>query len=139
MLVDWQLFRPTSPVFDLSYFFYNISTEETLNKLDSYLDIYYAELCDGIEKLGSDPEVLYPKRIFREEWKKHCKFGFAFAFLLVKLMLAKQDEAPKVDEIDYENLKDADKVDLFPKFENEKEYEKRIRMLGQYMVDHDYL
>lgn len=54
-------------------------------------------------------------------------------------MLAKQDEAPKVDEIDYENLKDADKVDLFPKFENEKEYEKRIRMLRQYMVDHDYL
>lgn len=139
MLVDWQLLRPASPVFDVSYFFYTIATEESLNKLDAYLELYYDELCKHMKELGSDPEVLYPKIIFDKEWKQHCKYGFAMTFALLKFMLANKDEIPKMDNIDFENLKETDRVELFTKFANEDEYVKRLRTIAQFLVDRDYI
>ncbi|GJQ82630.1 hypothetical protein Trydic_g19650 [Trypoxylus dichotomus] len=136
VLVDWQLLRPLSPTFDISYFFYTIASEESLAKLDSYLETYYAELTDQLKQMGSDPEVVYPKEIFEKEWKKHCKYGFAMAFLLIKIMLAKQDEVPKMNEVDFEST---EKIEFFSKFDNEAEFAKRIRTLARFMIDRDYI
>ncbi|KRT78397.1 hypothetical protein AMK59_7337, partial [Oryctes borbonicus] len=132
MLVDWQLFRPLSPVFDISYFFYTIASEKALAKLDTYLEMYYAELTDQLKQMGSDPEMLYPKEVFLKEWKQYCKFGFGISFMLIKIMLASKDEAPKMDEIDFENV---ERVELFTKFDNEAEFLRRMRILAQFMID----
>ncbi|GJQ82634.1 hypothetical protein Trydic_g19652 [Trypoxylus dichotomus] len=136
MLVDWQLFRPLSPVFDISYFFYTIASEASLAKLDSYLETYYGELTDQLKRMGSDPEVVYPKKIFYKEWKQYCKFGFGMAFMLIKVMLVKKDEVPKFDEFDFEK---SESHELFSKFDNEAEYVRRLRTLAQFMVDRDYI
>ncbi|GJQ82632.1 hypothetical protein Trydic_g19651 [Trypoxylus dichotomus] len=136
MLVDWQVIRPLSPVFDISYFFYTIATETSLAKLDSYLEMYYVELTDQLKQLGSDPETVYPKEIFHKEWKQHCKYRFALAFILVKFMLAGKDEVPKTDEFDFDS---AQKIEFFSKFDNEAEFVRRIKILSRFMVARDYI
>ncbi|KAK9712055.1 Ecdysteroid kinase-like family [Popillia japonica] len=50
MLIDWQLLRQASPVFDISYFFYTIASEDALNNLDDYLRIYHEELSKRITR-----------------------------------------------------------------------------------------
>ncbi|KRT78396.1 phosphotransferase, partial [Oryctes borbonicus] len=44
MIVDWQMLRPASPAIDVSHFLYTIASQESLARLDSHLEVYYAEL-----------------------------------------------------------------------------------------------
>lgn len=131
--------RPTSPVIDLSYFLYTISSEESLAKTQTYLDIYYEELSEEIRKLGSDPDVCYPRTVFDEEWKQRCKFGFAAAFLLLKLMLASGDEIPDMESLDLNNMADAERMEFLTKMNNVTEVVRRLRVLGHFMVDNGYI
>lgn len=139
MLVDWQALRSSSPVFDISYFFYGIASEEALSKLNYYLDVYYTELSESIKELGSNPDVLYPKNIFEKEWRNYCKYGFASAFTIIKFMLVKEDEVVVTSDIDYKSLEGSDLVQYFSKYDDEAEYVRRIRILCQFMIDNDYL
>ncbi|KAK9732378.1 Ecdysteroid kinase-like family [Popillia japonica] len=139
MLVDWQLLRPTSPVFDLSYFYLTIATEESLNKLDYYLDVYYGELSRHLKELGSDPEVLYPKSVFEKEWKQHCKYGFAMAFILLKFMLVNKADVPKFEEFDIEEINKSDTMPFFTNFDKDDEYVKRLRTIAECMIARNYI
>lgn len=132
MQIDWQITQPASLVHDLSYFFYTTASEEALAKLDTYLDVYYTELCEEIKRLGSDPTVLYPRSVFDDEWKRYCKYGFTMCFMLFKVMLANKDEVPQMDVGNPEDQ-------LFKKLNKEDEYTRRIRILTEFMVDKDYL
>ncbi|KRT78402.1 phosphotransferase, partial [Oryctes borbonicus] len=139
MLIDWQVLRSASPAYDLSYFFYTIASQESLTNLNSHLEIYYEELSEQIRQLGSNPEILYPEDVFRNEWRRCSKYGFALAFVLLKFMLANKDEVPKLENIGLENLKVGENIGLFPKYENEEEYLGRVKMLAGFMVDNDYI
>ncbi|GJQ73416.1 hypothetical protein Trydic_g15884, partial [Trypoxylus dichotomus] len=56
-LIDFQAVKLNSPVLDLCYVFYAAaSSEESLAKLDWYLDVYHQSLSNTIKELGSDPE-----------------------------------------------------------------------------------
>lgn len=135
MQLDWQLIEVASPIYDISYFFYTVASEEALSKLDDYLKFYHSELMEHIKKLGSDPEDLYPFHVLEEEWKKYSKYGFALAFMVLKVMLVNQDEVPKMEEIDFEN----GAVEMFPKFDNEEEYVRRIKVLAEFLMKNDYI
>lgn len=134
--VDWQLVQEASLVYDLSYFFYTTASEETLAKADAYLDIYYNELSEEIKRLGSDPNILYPRSVFDDEWKRFCKFGFAMSFMLLRIMLASKEEVPQVEKIDMEK---PDEVEFFKNLNKEDEYGRRIKALTEFMVDRNYL
>ncbi|GJQ82624.1 hypothetical protein Trydic_g19645 [Trypoxylus dichotomus] len=139
MIVDWQMLRPASPAVDVSHFLYTIASQESLNRLDSHLETYYAELSEQIKTLGSDPESLYPKEVFEKEWKQFCMYGFAMAFALIKYMLIKEDEIPNLETFEFEDTKSTKKLTLFPKFDNEEEYLRRLRILARFMVDRGYI
>ncbi|GJQ82625.1 hypothetical protein Trydic_g19646 [Trypoxylus dichotomus] len=136
MIVDWQLFRSSSVVYDISHFFYTTAAEESLSKLQDYLEVYYAELSSEMKKLGSKPEILYPREIFEEEWRTLSKYGFTIAIVILKFMLSNQDEVLQIDKIDFDKTKE---VELFKKFDNEDAYIKRVKTLAQFMVDKGYI
>lgn len=83
-LIDFQATNLTSPMWDISYFFYtSASSEENLAKLDSYLEIYYDALSSTIKELGSDPETMYPKYLMEEHWKVFSRFSLIMAILFL--------------------------------------------------------
>ncbi|KAI4466587.1 hypothetical protein MML48_2g00002817 [Holotrichia oblita] len=133
MQLDWQLVEVASPVYDISYFFYTTASQEALSKLDDYLEFYYSELSEQIQKLGSDPKYLYPFSAFKKEWKLYCKFGFALAFMVFRVMLANPDEVPDMTEMH------RNEVGIFDKFVNEEEYMKRIKLLAELLVERNYI
>ncbi|KAK9712053.1 Ecdysteroid kinase-like family [Popillia japonica] len=57
MMIDWQLLRPASPVYDMSYFFLTISPEELLNRTDEFLKVYHDELSRRIRELGDNNTI----------------------------------------------------------------------------------
>lgn len=135
--IDWQLIRESSPVFDVSYFFYTIASEEALQKLDYHLKVYHDELRYRIKQLGSDPDVLYPEKVFREEWKQHCKFGYAMAFVLIKMMLSDKDEVTNIEGMDWSSAEESEK--MIPKLKDETEFLRRMRALTVHMITNDFI
>lgn len=86
-LIDFQLIREGSPVFDLSYFFYTGGTKELFNKLNDFLKIYHDSLSKNLRELGSDPEKLYPFEQLQEDWKNYGLFGVVLSLFILKVKL----------------------------------------------------
>ncbi|KRT78401.1 hypothetical protein AMK59_7341, partial [Oryctes borbonicus] len=137
LLIDWQLLRQASPVFDISYFFYTISSQEGLDNLNHYLELYYQELRERIKGLGSDPDTLYPLHVFRKEWKENSKYGFAMAFMLVRMMLSADDEIVSMEGLDFGNAEDMQR--MYPKLKEEDEFIRRMKALAEHMIKNDFL
>ncbi|KAI4470023.1 hypothetical protein MML48_1g14949 [Holotrichia oblita] len=137
VLIDWQLLREASPVFDFSFFVYTIASAEVLDNLSYYLDFYYKHLSDTIRELGSDPDVMYPKDVFEREWKQHGKYGFGMAFISVRMMLAAKDEVMKMEEINLANTHDVSKMYL--KFKKQKEFTARMKLLAEHVIKNNLL
>ncbi|GJQ82639.1 hypothetical protein Trydic_g19657 [Trypoxylus dichotomus] len=137
VLIDWQMLREATPVFDISYFFYTIASQEGLDNLDHYLEIYYQELRERIKDLGSDPDELYPLHVFRKECKEHLKYGFAMAFMLVRMMLSAEDEVVSMEGLDFANAEDLQK--MYPKLKREDEFIWRMKALAEHMIKNNLL
>lgn len=72
-----------------------------------------------------------------EEWKKHCRFGFAIGIFIIKAILSKEDETLNWGEMD---LQDVGKLgNVFSKYDNQDEYMRRVKVLARYLMQHDYL
>lgn len=136
-LIDWQLLREASPVFDISFFVYTIAAPEVLDNLTQYLDFYYQHLSETISELGSNPDVLYPKSVFDQEWKQHGKYGFGMAFISVRMMLAGNDEVMKMEEINLANTEDVSK--MYAKFKKQKEFIARMKFLAKHVIKNNLL
>ncbi|KAI4466585.1 hypothetical protein MML48_2g00002815 [Holotrichia oblita] len=137
MLIDWQLLRQALPVFDISYFFYTIASEEALNNLDNYLRIYHKELCKRMRDLGSDPDILYPFKILQQDWKQHGKYGFAMSFMLIRMMLSATDEVVSMEGVDFDNAEDCER--MYPKIKNEDEFIRRMKILAEHVIKNEFL
>lgn len=101
-LVDFQITRAGSPVYDLSYFFYTGGNEEIFDKLEDYLKVYHDSLSTNIRQLGSDPEKLYPFKQLQDDWKRYGVFGALFSLILVKVKLLEQKDVEKAVKDDEE-------------------------------------
>lgn len=143
MLVDWQLMRHGSPAIDLGYFFYPIATEATIEKYEYYMKIYHETLSNGIRQLGSDPEILYPYLVFKDEWRKFVKYGFAMSFIIIEGLLMEKDEIPNHEENPdvYNTTNDGqgDGQYTTPPMKNEKLFQARVKTILKHFVKHDLL
>lgn len=111
------MIRFASPIYDLSYYFYPISTPEILENFQKFLDIYYEELSRQIRNLGSDPEIVYSRHTFMKEWREHSQYGFAMAAILMKLKLS----------------------GIRSTWDRQQEFSKRMRALAEHFVDNNFV
>lgn len=95
-LIDFQIVRPGTPVYDLSYFFYTGGNKELFDNLDEYLKVYHESLSTNIRELGSDPEKLYPFKQLKEDWKNYGMFGTIFSLMLTKVKLLKSEDVQDI-------------------------------------------
>ncbi|XP_066151968.1 uncharacterized protein [Euwallacea fornicatus] len=93
--VDHQLTRDSTPVHDLSYFFYAGAAKKDLDKLDQYLDIYHDSFCSFARELGSDPEKLLPLKALKTDWKEHSLFGIRMGLMLWQIKLIPKENIVK--------------------------------------------
>lgn len=91
-LLDHQLLRDTTPVHDLSYFFYSGASKVDFDKLDEYLEIYYRSFSSFAKELGFDPNDLLPFEALKSDWKNFAFLGVYMGILLweVKFMSKKE-------------------------------------------------
>ncbi|XP_017753218.1 PREDICTED: uncharacterized protein LOC108545910 [Eufriesea mexicana] len=108
LMLDFQLARCASPILDISTCIYACTDKALWNeKFDTLLESYYAELCNTISLLGSDPKKLYPWDTFMNEVKEQFVFGMIFAMEIIPVSLL--DES---DTLDLDNISDENGVDI---------------------------
>ncbi|XP_066137708.1 uncharacterized protein [Euwallacea fornicatus] len=91
-LIDFQLVYVSTPVHDLSYFFYSGASKDDMDKVDQYLDLYYDTFSLFVKELGADPQEIYPYEVLKEEWKKYSLMGLIMGIgVSVKKLLDKNN------------------------------------------------
>jgi len=111
-LVDFQLCRESTPIHDLSYFFYSGASESDLNQLEHYLDIYHKSLTATIRENGENPDNIFPYNVLISEWKENALFGVLMGIYVWQIKLS-----PKEDYIDdlKEQVESANDMENFMK------------------------
>ncbi|KAJ3666342.1 hypothetical protein Zmor_001790 [Zophobas morio] len=135
-ILDWQLIRYSSPVFDLSYLLFACLSEEDIYDMEQIKKHYHESLLEHLEKLGSCTS-LYPVHQFLEEWRKHGKFGLLIVTLVHKICLAETNEIPDVGEA-------ADKGDdiatgFGQPIKNTTDYKKRMKYIIKYAAENNLI
>ncbi|XP_066259727.1 uncharacterized protein [Euwallacea similis] len=74
-LIDFHLVYVSTPVHDLSYFFYSGASKKDMEKIDQYLELYYDTFSSFVKELGADPQEIYPYRALKEDWKRYSLLG----------------------------------------------------------------
>ncbi|KAJ3649967.1 hypothetical protein Zmor_021680 [Zophobas morio] len=108
-LLDFQLVFASTPVHDLSYFFYTSGCKKLFDKLEEYLDIYYQSFSKFASELGCDPHKLLPREMLSQDWKKYSQFGMMLSTILTKIKLISKEDSIKIIEA-ADNQKEGDKV-----------------------------
>ncbi|XP_066245437.1 uncharacterized protein [Euwallacea similis] len=91
-LIDFQMGRESSPVHDLSYFFYSSACKDDFDALEEYLKIYYNELSRVIKTFGENPEEILPFDKLIQEWKDNALLGVILAFYLWEFKLLDKEK-----------------------------------------------
>ncbi|CAG9802882.1 unnamed protein product [Chironomus riparius] len=99
-LLDFQIIRHVSPVTDLMYYIFCCTKKSLRDKhYQEFLNVYYEELCSFIQRLGSDPEQLFPREAFESHLKKFGKFGLIMAMAVLPLFTSDVDDIPDMEEL----------------------------------------
>lgn len=105
--------------------------------MDAVLKKYYDTLSDFLEKLGSDPNTVYPIEQFFEEWKTHCKFGVLFSTFVMKICSTEKDEVVDLGQA-AESGKDF--VDSFNyRLKDNSNLIKRLRPIIKYVTQNNLI
>ncbi|CAH1173639.1 unnamed protein product [Phaedon cochleariae] len=80
-IIDFQLIRTGTVVYDISYCIYSDGCKKTLDDLEHYLQVYHHSLSESLRGYDLDPEEVYPYDIFKEEWKRYSKLGLILGIL----------------------------------------------------------
>lgn len=125
---------------DLAYFFYcSAITQENLDKLDFYLDYYYDNLNDYVKKLGSDLAKIYPYEIFKDNWRRYCKYGIMMSLCISRIVLAQSGETLNVAEKVRTDPEEARKALFTVNLSNNDEYIERMSRVLKHAVNNKYL
>lgn len=129
-LLDFQFCRESTPVHDLSYFFYSGASKEDLDNLESHLRTYYNSFSNFVKKLGGDPNEIFSFEVLLNEWKQNALMGVLIGIGIWQLKLVPKEE---FQEVLMENNKDLLAEDrgkswqsLFRKVNESAEYQERI-------------
>ncbi|XP_066245592.1 uncharacterized protein [Euwallacea similis] len=74
-LVDFQVTRETSPIHDLSYFFYSGASKADMDVLEDYLKIYHKSFSEVIEYFGEKVQEIMSYSTLLSEWKENALLG----------------------------------------------------------------
>ncbi|XP_063703520.1 uncharacterized protein LOC134833210 [Culicoides brevitarsis] len=130
-LLDFQIIRYASPVTDLCYFFFTCTSSVFRRQhFQHLLDLYYEILNCLINKLGSNPDVVFPKSVFKEHMQRFGMFGVMMAVMLLPIFVAKSEEAPDLEKA-AEKIADGEDVSKMSEEETSADtilaYNKRMR------------
>ncbi|CAG9802883.1 unnamed protein product [Chironomus riparius] len=134
-LLDFQIMRYSSPCLDLMYYIFCCTTKSLRDKhYQDFLNVYYVELCDFIQRLGSDPNKLFPHEAFLKHLKQFGKFGFIMAMIVLPIFTSDASDIPDMDELaeNFKKIGDSEQVDkdVF-NFTTEKTFDRYAeRMIG---------
>lgn len=114
-LIDWQIVQFCSPAMDISYFLFS-STDPTLRDehYDDLLHVYYDNLAETLQRLGSDPEKLFKYSDLMDQLKKYAQYGFIMSPMLIQVVTAKPSDIPDLNELAQQI--DNDKLEDFESF-----------------------
>ncbi|KAK5642409.1 hypothetical protein RI129_008576 [Pyrocoelia pectoralis] len=94
-LIDWQLARIASPVFDILWFIFICTGQELRNRHYKYLlHEYYGSLSTLLRQLGSDPEKLLPFDVLMSDLKQFAPFGLYGAIWIAALNMTESTDIP---------------------------------------------
>ncbi|KAK9872361.1 hypothetical protein WA026_017818 [Henosepilachna vigintioctopunctata] len=136
-LLDWQLSTTGSPILDISYFFYACSSKHCMDNYNSFLKVYYDSLTAMLNQFGVKIEEIMSFKDLQLQWRIYSKYGMYMAILIIKIMLAKQEEAPELKEMVKENKHMMNMFDV--EISNEEEYNKRISNIINHMVRNKFI
>uniref|UniRef100_A0A182NQG5 CHK kinase-like domain-containing protein n=1 Tax=Anopheles dirus TaxID=7168 RepID=A0A182NQG5_9DIPT len=128
VLFDWQTARYVSPILDLAYYMLCCTEEEFRRKhYDEMMNVYYSSLATLLERLGHDPQQVFPRTAFLRQLRQYGRFGLLMATFLVPMLCTRNEDLPDMDEtaqmfVETENVD----IAIYTKNANQSAYRKRM-------------
>ncbi|EFA06725.1 hypothetical protein TcasGA2_TC009656 [Tribolium castaneum] len=137
-IIDWQIARYTSPVFDLSYFLFSCLSERDLGNLDDILATYFDSFTRHLKSLGiSEPKLLYSKNEFLKDWTRFCKFGILMSTLLMKVVSTDKDEVMDIAEAAEKGKSITES--FLNEIRDKDNFKRRMRAIIEYVVKNNLI
>ncbi|XP_049830761.1 uncharacterized protein LOC126272167 isoform X2 [Schistocerca gregaria] len=138
-LIDFQMSRLANPVCDLSFFLYSSTSKEFReSNISDLLKTYHQSLSDMIQDLGSDPQVVYPYKIFEAEVKQFSTFGFIMSLEAVAESTLDDQDKPKPSLMEGEEFIPFHEIWKFPPLTN-KQTIKRLADNVKYAIENGHI
>lgn len=136
-ILDWQLSSTGSPIIDLAFFFYTCSSEEVIQNYKKHLDVYYNGVIEMLKQFSIEPNQVFPRNAFDDEWKKYAQTGLYKALFFINISLADTSEAPDLQE---ETKNGANVLDLMTtNIGNKEAYGRRIKNIVYHLMDNELI
>lgn len=120
-IIDWQLARYCSPIFDLFFNLFSVTTKELRDKHFNYLiNLYYASLSTTIRKLGSDPDQLFSYADFQRESQKLGIIFLIYAPFTLQFVIADPDDLHDIEEYN-QRISNGETLNIIKEFQREKQ------------------
>lgn len=107
-----------------------VSSTDQAAQFADLLEYYYENLSKNISELGSDPNKLFPRSKFQEQWKMFSTVGYLFSICFLFVILCDKNEAPAFSECSNEEEMKQVMMKVTPK--DKKSYRERILSLSKY-------
>ncbi|EFA06727.1 hypothetical protein TcasGA2_TC009658 [Tribolium castaneum] len=137
-ILDWQIARYTTPIFDLSYFLFSCVSGRDFEELDDILATYFDSFTGHLKSLGiSEPELLYSKNEFLKDWTRFCKYGILMSTFLMKVVSTDKDEVVDIAE-NAEKGKNIEDVFL-NEIRDKDNFKNRTKVIIQYAIKNNLI
>ncbi|XP_049830763.1 uncharacterized protein LOC126272167 isoform X3 [Schistocerca gregaria] len=138
-IIDFQMSRWANPVCDLSFFLYSSTSKEFRDSnISDLLKTYHQSLSEMIQDLGSDPQVVYPYKIFEVEVKQFSTFGFIMSLEAVAESTLDDQDKPKPSLMEGEEFIPFHEIWKFPPLTN-KQTIKRLADNVKYAIENGHI
>ncbi|XP_066145024.1 uncharacterized protein [Euwallacea fornicatus] len=116
-LIDFQLSQVSSPIHDLSYFFYSGASKEDMDILEDYLKIYHKTFSKVIEHYGEKVDEIMSYSTLLSEWKENALLGVFLGLYLWQIkLLPRENYVDDLKEATNKNNSIDEMMNLLDKF-----------------------
>ena len=106
ILIDYQLSKNFSPVYDLYFLFFQCTDHELrIRRFYDWLDYYHSEFDKSLSNYGLKANYVYSRDQMDADMKRYGKLGFGSSVLIATLLTIKPEEAARMkDAMENERL-----------------------------------
>lgn len=109
-LVDWQLTRYASPVLDVLHYVFTATDKQLRDEhYPSLLQLYYSTIAANIEKLGSDPQLLFSYDDFSQQLQTFGVYALVASPFMIQIALANPNDLNDLEKTDASE----EKIEMF--------------------------